>query len=314
MDRGRHRAILSLAAAIGGVALWTLTDSLRAQAPSPVAPATATPWVQASLPPTPAPPKPVSVVIHVDKESRYSLDKEKELLSVDALAERLRKLHETHGDNLRVAVRAEQDANYGAVTAALERVRDAGLTHVTFNMSADPKASASTPTPVPSASPSREEIAQAMARKREEELGKPSPASTPVKPPRAEPKLSPDERAAYERNLGLWLALPPEERQALRGQATERIREETEKAYVSSGLTLNNDQREVFALRYRQERRRLEREIQEKAAAERARRLPEIMDQLKHEFPATASAVSTPKPIPIPAPTAALAASPSPAK
>lgn len=167
------------------------------------------------------------------------------------------------------------------------------------------KALAQVPTEVLAASPSKEDVARAMARKREEELAGKPPAPL-TRPPRAMPQLTPEEKEAYERNLTLWLALPPEERVALRGEATERIREETEKAYESSGLTLNDDQREVFALRYRQERRRLERELQDKAKAERARRLPEIMERLKHEFPAPGPApVSTPKPTPTPPPTPA---------
>ncbi len=312
MDRGRHRAILN-ASVLGGVGLLMVTGSLFAQVPTPTLPvtpapvaATATPWVQASPPSTPLPPaKPASVTIRVDKEGRYYLGNEKDALPADALVDRLRKLREARGDTLQVYIRADRDADYAVVTTALDRVKDAGIKDVAFGTIPGNKASS----PNPSASPSREEIAKAMARKREEELAKATTAA-PAKPPR----LSPEEREAYERNLGLWLALPPEERQALRGQATERIREETEKAYVNSGLNLNGDQREVFALRYRQERRRLEREIQEKAAAERARRLPEIMDRLKHEFPVTASTINTPKPIPTPTPTAAPTASLSPAK
>ncbi len=310
MDRGRNRAILSRAA-IGGTALLALTlpGHLCAQAPSPSVPAaTATPWVQAAPPSTPAPPaKPASVTIRVDKEGRYFLDKDKDFLPIDALAERLRKLRETQGENLRLVIRAEHDASYAAITAALDQARDAGVKNVSFSVPAGSKAAA-TPSPSPSAPPTQEEIARAMARKRQEELAG-QPTATPAKPPRAEPRLSPEERGAYERNLGLWLALPPEERQALRGQATERIHEETEKAYGSSGLNLNDDQREVFALRYRQERRRLEREIQEKAAAERARRLPEIMDRLKREFPATPNA-----PKPMSSLTPSLPPTPTPAK
>ena len=309
MDRGRYRAFLN-AFGPGGVGLLVMTGSLFAQAPTPTLPATpapvaatATPWVQAPPPSTPLPPaKPASVTIRVDKEGRYYVGNEKEALPADALVDRLRKLREARGDNLQVYIRADRDAEYVAVTTALDHVKDAGIKDVAFGTVPGNKASS----PNPSVSPSREEIARAMARKREEELAKP-PTAAPAKPPH----LSPEEHEAYERNLGLWLALPPEERQALRGQATERIREETEKAYVNSGLNLNGDQREVFALRYRQERRRLEREIQEKAAAERARRLPEIMDRLKREFPGSNG---TPTPTSTSAPIATPAASPSPAR
>ena len=145
------------------------------------------------------------------------------------------------------------------------------------------------PPAVPTAQPSREEVARAMARKREEELARQtaataSPAARPLPPHLLLPRLSPEENEAYERNLALWLALSAEEKKEIRGLAAERVQQETAKAYESSGLNLNEDQREVFALRYRQERRRLERDLQEKARAERDRRLPEIMDRLRHEF------------------------------
>ena len=140
-----------------------------------------------------------------------------------------------------------------------------------------------------------------MARKREEELAKQPPV--PAKPPRTTPQLTPEEREDYDRNLSIWLTLPVEEKQAIRGLATERIREEIEKAYADSGLRLNDDQREVFALRYRQERRRLEREIQAKASAERERRMPELIERIKREFPAAAAA-NSPKPSPKTSPAA----------
>ena len=318
MDRGRHRAFL-IVPGMGCAGLLALAGSLLAQTPT-VAPATpapaaatATPWVQASPPPTPVPPtKPANVTIRVDKEGRYYFSGEKDAVPADALTDHLRKLREAHGDDLQLTLRADRDADYAPVMALLSRLREAGIKNGTFSVPPG-KASSPPPSPSPSASPSREEIAKAMARKREEELAK-AASPAPSKPLHAEPQLSSDEREAYERNLTLWLAMPPEERQALRGQATERIREETERAYASLGLNLNDDQREVFALRYRQERRRLERELQEKAAAERARRLPEMMERLKREFPATAPAANSPKPPPKPVstPTSTATATPSP--
>ena len=81
-------------------------------------------------------------------------------------------------------------------------------------------------------------------------------------------------------------------------RADERAKQETDKAYQESGLTLDRDEREVFDLRYRQERRKLERELQDRANAERARRLAEISDRLKHEF--TGRTAGTPPPPPPP--------------
>ena len=87
-------------------------------------------------------------------------------------------------------------------------------------------------------------------------------------------QLPPEERKAFKRNLRVWRELSPDEREVVRKDADERMRTEIEKAYQESGLHLDKDRREVFGLRYRQERRRLERELQEKLEAERARRLP----------------------------------------
>ena len=84
----------------------------------------------------------------------------------------------------------------------------------------------------------------------------------------------------------MWRQLPEEERDALRKRADERARQEIDRAYQETGLNLDHDQREVFDLRYKQERRRLEHDIQEKANAERQRWLVEITARLKQEFAA----------------------------
>ncbi len=100
-------------------------------------------------------------------------------------------------------------------------------------------------------------------------------------------QLPPEERAVFLRNFQRWAQLTTEERQTLRRQADERrqrIMEEMETALRESGLHLDEDRRQVFMLRYRQERRKLELELQEKIATERARRTPEIVERLKREF------------------------------
>ena len=94
--------------------------------------------------------------------------------------------------------------------------------------------------------------------------------------------------------------MAPDERQALRNQARERNREEIAAAILDSGLALDADQREVFILRYQQERRKLERDLLERANAERARRLPKILADLKREFAAPRPAAPPPKAKPTP--------------
>jgi hypothetical protein len=99
--------------------------------------------------------------------------------------------------------------------------------------------------------------------------------------------LPPAERESFQRNLKRWRELTPQEREALRGQAGQhhaRMLEEAERALQESGLKLNNDGREIFLLRYSQERRKLERELREKMETERAHRLPAITEALKREF------------------------------
>ncbi len=102
-------------------------------------------------------------------------------------------------------------------------------------------------------------------------------------------RMSPEERDNFKRNLKVWQGMPQDERMALRKQANERNREEVLGALRESGLQLSDDQREVFALRYLQERRKLERELLEQANTERAHRLPQILQGLKREFTADKS-------------------------
>lgn len=100
-------------------------------------------------------------------------------------------------------------------------------------------------------------------------------------------RLPPAEREAFQRNLRLWREFSPEERDAIRDQAEQRRvrrRIEAERMLMESGLQLDLDRREVFILRYQQERRRLERDLRQRMEVERTRRLPEIGALLKREF------------------------------
>lgn len=115
-----------------------------------------------------------------------------------------------------------------------------------------------------------------MRLERQRELDQPS-----VFDPQAEP---PEEQGTYSKTARFYRNLSLEEQGLIRVQAAKRIREELDAAYRRSGLALSDNQREVFELRYRQERRQLELEIQEKARNERNRRVPQIIDQLKKEF------------------------------
>lgn len=124
-------------------------------------------------------------------------------------------------------------------------------------------------------------------------------------------QLPAEERSVFMRNFKRWAQMTTDERQTLRRQAVERrqrMEEEMESALRESGLHLDSDHREVFMLRYGQERRKLERELQEKIAAERARRTPEIIERLRKEFGAapTPPVAATPNPAATPATPAAV--------
>ena len=169
----------------------------------------------------------------------------------------------------------------GMVTAGL--FAGAGTTR--SQAPAGPVPSVAVPPPAPNASAApdaarkRAAAEKAMVERRQRDLG----VSEQEAQRRIE-QLPPEEREAFKRNLRVWRELSPEERENVRKDENERIRAEIDKALQQSGLHLDKDQREVFALRYRQERRKLERELQEKLEAERARRLPGIIDGLKREF------------------------------
>ena len=115
-----------------------------------------------------------------------------------------------------------------------------------------------------------------------EQMGEPPEAGGGVAARLA--RMTPAEQEAFKRNLLIWQQMPREQRQALREQFNQHKREEVQAALRESGLNLNSDQREMFALRYMQERRKLERDIQDQANAERARRMPEIIERLRREF------------------------------
>ena len=155
------------------------------------------------------------------------------------------------------------------------------------------------PAPSPAATPAalpRKRAAERMAERRQRELA----AGDQEAQSRID-ALPSEEREAFKRNLRLWRQLTPEEREAMRKEVTDRTREEVERAYQQSGLHLDKDQREVFGLRYRQERRKLERELQEKMEAERTRRLPGLVEGLKKEFADKPAAPMANVPTPTPA-------------
>jgi len=142
----------------------------------------------------------------------------------------------------------------------------------------------------------------------------PSPVSSPVAKSSASPKsktlnpdawaearsifeqFSPDQQKKFLDNLDQWKAMSPEEQELYRDRELfrrEKIAEEIQDAITKSGLKLDDDQRAVFALRYTQERRKIEEALRKEMDAERQTMVNEMMGRLKLEF-------STTTPVPMP--------------
>lgn len=99
--------------------------------------------------------------------------------------------------------------------------------------------------------------------------------------------LSPEGQERFRQNWARWRGMDPEEREELmdRGlQERQRAEELIDAALRESGLDLTRDEREVFALRYRQERRKLEEGLRDEIAKLREQRLDAMLDRLKNEF------------------------------
>jgi dsDNA-binding SOS-regulon protein len=114
--------------------------------------------------------------------------------------------------------------------------------------------------------------------------------------------LTPEQREKLKENISRWKKLPAEERKHLRdyeGHRKERMAKEIETAIQESGLQLSEDQREVFALRYAQERRKIEMQLRKEMEEKRKPMLQDLNQRLKNEF---ASQSPPPAASPAPAP------------
>jgi dsDNA-binding SOS-regulon protein len=100
-------------------------------------------------------------------------------------------------------------------------------------------------------------------------------------------QFSPDQKKKFLDNLNQWKAMSPEEQELYRDRELfrrEKIAEEIQDAITKSGLKLDEDQREVFALRYTQERRKIEDALHKETDQERQTMVSEMMGRLKGEF------------------------------
>ncbi|MGH8046879.1 MAG: hypothetical protein ACREKL_06505 [Chthoniobacterales bacterium] len=120
-------------------------------------------------------------------------------------------------------------------------------------------------------------------------------------------QMSPEERQKFKDNWMRWKQMGDGERNDWQKRAMEereRIKKNIDEAVAKLGLKLDEDQREVFALRYRQERHKLEQALSQEIDQKRKAGIEKIMQGLKAEFS------NQPKASPSPAGTPAPAAAP----
>ena len=83
------------------------------------------------------------------------------------------------------------------------------------------------------------------------------------------------------------MQMGPEERKILRERERiyrERVQREVDAALRDTGLRLEGEKRAQFEQRYLQERRRIERSLQQEVDSKRQQQLPALQERLKKEF------------------------------
>ena len=99
--------------------------------------------------------------------------------------------------------------------------------------------------------------------------------------------LSPEDRQRFRSNAEKWRQMEPEERREWRARQDfrrQRIKREADQALRESGLQLEADKRDLYELRYLQERRRIEQALRQELEEKRRRELAPVVERLKREF------------------------------
>lgn len=115
---------------------------------------------------------------------------------------------------------------------------------------------------------------------------------------RAIEALNPEQRKRFEENFSKWANLPAEEKKSLRHREEmrrKRMSEDIDEAVKKSGLTLTETQRQQFAQRYADERRKLEEELRKEMDEKRQPRLDVIVGKLAKEFAGAVQTAPTPQ-------------------
>jgi dsDNA-binding SOS-regulon protein len=103
-------------------------------------------------------------------------------------------------------------------------------------------------------------------------------------------QLTPDQKSKFLDNLNQWKAMSPEEQELFRDRELfrrQKIASEIQDALGKSGLHLDDDQREVYVLRYTQERRKIEEALHKEMDHQRQVMVADMLARLKVEFSAT---------------------------
>ena len=92
------------------------------------------------------------------------------------------------------------------------------------------------------------------------------------------------------------MQMSPQERDLMRQREVlrrEKLKREADQALRDAGLRLDQEKQTLFEQRYLQERRRIERELNQETEARRKQQLPALNDRLKKEFQETPSPAVT---------------------
>lgn len=92
------------------------------------------------------------------------------------------------------------------------------------------------------------------------------------------------------------MQMSPQERDLMRQREVlrrERLKREADQALRDAGLRLDQERQNLFEQRYLQERRRIERELNQETEARRKQQLPVLNERLKKEFQETSSPTVT---------------------
>jgi hypothetical protein len=112
--------------------------------------------------------------------------------------------------------------------------------------------------------------------------------------------MSPEDRQVFRRNAERWMQMSPQERSLMRERERlhqERLKREADAALRDAGLRLDQEKRELFEQRYLQERRKIERSLQQEVETKRQQQLPALNDRLRREFqPPSVSTTSSSAP------------------